>query len=156
MWAEKPSKNSNAANHHMVGSSNMRIEILRELPKGSMVVLQRKEFEALFRDSDPRRRADNIVGSSKCKCKCKCKANANANANANGMMQAAKMPRYYFHVRWPGRKDDDPTGMWLADDPTARDYAEQLINEMKEGEGHDPNLTMVVERAGTVLFTLQE
>ena len=23
------------------------------------------------------------------------------------------MPRYYFHVRWPGRKDDDPTGMWL-------------------------------------------
>ena len=64
--------------------------------------------------------------------------------------------RYYFHVRWPGRKDDDPTGMWLADDPTARDYAEQLINEMKEGEGHDPNLTMVVERAGTVLFTLQE
>jgi hypothetical protein len=64
------------------------------------------------------------------------------------------MPRYYFHVRWPGRKEDDPTGMWLADDPTARDYAEQLINEMKEGEGHDPNLTMVVERAGTVLFTL--
>ena len=41
------------------------------------------------------------------------------------------MPRYYFHVRWPGRKDDDPTGMWLADDPTARDYAEQLISEMK-------------------------
>ena len=64
------------------------------------------------------------------------------------------MPRYYFHVRWPGRKDDDPTGMWLADDPTARDYAEQLIGEMKEGEGHDPSLTMVVERAGTVLFTL--
>ena len=27
---------------------------------------------------------------------------------------------------------------------------------MKEGEGHDPSLTMVVERAGTVLFTLQE
>ena len=52
-------------------------------------------------------------------------------------------------------KDDDPTGMWLADDPAARDYAEQLISEMKEGEGHDPSLTMVVERAGTVLFTLQ-
>ena len=30
------------------------------------------------------------------------------------------MPRYYFHVRWPGRKDDDPTGMWLADDAAAR------------------------------------
>jgi hypothetical protein len=41
-------------------------------------------------------------------------------------------------------------------DPAARDYAEQLISEMKEGEGHDPSLTMVVERAGTVLFTLQE
>jgi hypothetical protein len=66
MWAEKPSKNSNAANHHMVGSSNMRIEILRELPKGSMVVLQRKEFEALFRDSDPRRRADNIARLNGC------------------------------------------------------------------------------------------
>ena len=77
-------------------------------------------------------------------------------------MQAAKVFRgaanapLLLHVRWPGRKDDDPTGMWLADDPTARDYAEQLINEMKEGEGHDPNLTMVVEGAGTVLFTLQE
>ena len=45
------------------------------------------------------------------------------------------MPRYYFHVRWPGRKDDDPTGMWLADDAMARDYAERLIGEMKEGEG---------------------
>ena len=81
-----------------------------------------------------------LVGSSKCKW------------NDAG----PKMPRYYFHVRWPGRKDDDPTGMWLADDPTARDYAEQLISEMKEGEGHDPSLTMVVERAGTMLFTLQE
>jgi hypothetical protein len=54
-----------------------------------------------------------------------------------------------------GRKDDDPTGMWLADDGVARDYAEQLISEIKEGERHDPSLTMVVERAGTVLFTLQ-
>jgi hypothetical protein len=45
--------------------------------------------------------------------------------------------------------------MWLSDDASARDYAEQLIGEMKEGERHDPSLTMVVERAGTVLFTLQ-
>jgi hypothetical protein len=45
------------------------------------------------------------------------------------MMQAAKVFR--GGSRWPGRKDDDPTGMWLADDPTARDYAEQLISEMK-------------------------
>jgi hypothetical protein len=45
--------------------------------------------------------------------------------------------------------------MWLADDPTARDYAEQLISEMKASEAHDPSLTMVVERAGTVLFTLK-
>jgi hypothetical protein len=65
------------------------------------------------------------------------------------------MPRYYFHVRWPGRKDDDPTGMLLADDAMARDYAERLIGELKEGEGRDPSLSMVVERAGTVLFTLK-
>jgi len=65
------------------------------------------------------------------------------------------MPRYYFQFRWPGRKDDDPTGMWLAEDAAARDYAEQLISEMKEGEGHDPSFTMVVEWAGGVLFTLQ-
>ena len=75
-------------------------------------------------------------------------------------MMAVLFPRgqlmaRYYHVRWPGRKDDDPTGMWLADDGVARDYAEQLISEMKEGERHDPGLTMVVERAGTVLFTLQ-
>jgi hypothetical protein len=65
------------------------------------------------------------------------------------------MPRYYFHVRWPGRKDDDPTGMWLADDAMARDYAERLIGEMKEREGHDPSLWMAVERAGTILFTIK-
>ena len=37
------------------------IEILRELPKGSMVVLQQKEFEALFRDliEDDGRRASH-------------------------------------------------------------------------------------------------
>ena len=88
-----------------------------------------------------------LVGLSKCKWN---------DAGRQNFPRRQLLPRYYFHVRWPGRKDDDPTGMWLADDPTARDYAEQLINEMKEGEGHDPNLTMVVERAGTVLFTLQE
>jgi hypothetical protein len=42
------------------------IEILRELPTGSMVVLQRTEFEALFRDSDPRRRAENIARLNGC------------------------------------------------------------------------------------------
>jgi hypothetical protein len=42
------------------------IEMLRELQKGSMVVLQRKEFEALFRDSDPRRRAEQIARLNGC------------------------------------------------------------------------------------------
>ena len=51
------------------------------------------------------------------------------------------MPRYYFDVRWPDRKDDDETGMVLADDAAARDHAEDLIREMKEGNGHDPGLT---------------
>jgi len=64
------------------------------------------------------------------------------------------MPRYYFDVRWPGRKDDDQTGMVLADDAAARDHAEHLIREMKEGDGHDPGLTMVVVKAGTVIFTI--
>ena len=36
------------------------IEILRELPK------QRNEFEALFLDSDPRRRAENIARLNVC------------------------------------------------------------------------------------------
>ena len=55
--------------------------------------------------------------------------------------------------------------MWL--ETTLRHAIVQsssLASEMKEGEGHDPSLTMVVERAGTVLslykntvlFTLQE
>ncbi len=52
------------------------------------------------------------------------------------------MLRYYFDVRWPDRKDDDQTGMVLADDAAARDHAEHLIREMKEGDGHDPGLTM--------------
>ena len=42
------------------------IEILRELPKGSMVVVQRKEFEALFRDLDPKRRAEPIARLNGC------------------------------------------------------------------------------------------
>ena len=42
------------------------IEILRELRKGSMVVLQRNEFEALFRDCDPKRRAENIARLNGC------------------------------------------------------------------------------------------
>jgi hypothetical protein len=45
--------------------------------------------------------------------------------------------------------------MWLADDAAAREYAERVSSEIKVGERHDPSLTMIVERAGTVLFTLQ-
>jgi len=64
------------------------------------------------------------------------------------------MPRYYFDVRWPDRKDDDETGMVLADDAAARDHAEDLIREMKEGNGHDPGLTIVVAKAWKVIFTI--
>jgi hypothetical protein len=35
--------------------------------------------------------------------------------------------------------------MWLPEDAAARDYAKRLISEMKEGEGHDPSLTMVLK-----------
>ena len=42
------------------------IELLRALPKGSKIALQRKEFEALFRDSDPGRRAGQIARLNGC------------------------------------------------------------------------------------------
>ena len=64
------------------------------------------------------------------------------------------MPRYHFHIRWTDRKNDDETGMLLADDAAARDYAERLIREIKGGDGHETSLTMVVERSGIVIFTI--
>ena len=42
------------------------IELLRALPKGSKIALQRKEFDALFRDSDPGRRAGQIARLNGC------------------------------------------------------------------------------------------
>jgi hypothetical protein len=64
------------------------------------------------------------------------------------------MPRYHFHIRWTDRKNDDETGMLLADDAAARDYAERLIREIKGGDGHETSLTMIVERSGIVIFTI--
>ena len=64
------------------------------------------------------------------------------------------MPRYHFHIRWTDRKNDDETGMLLADDAAARDYAERVIREIKEGDGHDHGLTMVVEKSGIVIFAI--
>jgi hypothetical protein len=42
------------------------IELLRALPKGSKIALPTREFEALFRDSDPRRRAEQIARLNGC------------------------------------------------------------------------------------------
>jgi hypothetical protein len=64
------------------------------------------------------------------------------------------MPRYHFHIRWTDRKNDDETGMLLADDAAARDYAERVIREIKEADGYDPGLTMVVEKSGVALFAI--
>jgi hypothetical protein len=64
------------------------------------------------------------------------------------------MPRYHFHIRWTDRKNDDETGMLLADDAAARDYAERLIREIKGDDGHETSLTMIVERSGIVIFTI--
>jgi hypothetical protein len=64
------------------------------------------------------------------------------------------MPRYHFHIRWTDRKYDDETGMLLADDAAARDYAERLIREIKGGDGHETSLTMIVERSSIVIFTI--
>ncbi len=42
------------------------IELLRKLPKGSKITLQRSEFEAVFRDSDPKQRAETIARLNNC------------------------------------------------------------------------------------------
>jgi hypothetical protein len=42
------------------------IELLRALPKGSKIALQRKEFDMLFRDSDPQQRAEKIARLNNC------------------------------------------------------------------------------------------
>jgi hypothetical protein len=42
------------------------IELLRKLPKGSKITFQRKEFEGLFRDSDPKQRAETIARLNNC------------------------------------------------------------------------------------------
>ena len=42
------------------------IELLRVLPKGNKIALQRNEFEALFRDLDPQRRAERIARLNNC------------------------------------------------------------------------------------------
>jgi hypothetical protein len=42
------------------------IEVLRGLPTGSKFTLQRKEFEPLFRDVDPKQRAETIARLNNC------------------------------------------------------------------------------------------
>jgi hypothetical protein len=42
------------------------IELLRVLPKGNKIALQRNEFEGLFRDSDPQRRVERIARLNNC------------------------------------------------------------------------------------------
>jgi hypothetical protein len=42
------------------------IELLRGLPTGSKFSLQRKEFEALFRDVDPKQWAETIARLNNC------------------------------------------------------------------------------------------
>ena len=42
------------------------IELLRKLPKGGKITLQRNEFEALFRDTDPKQRAETIARLNNC------------------------------------------------------------------------------------------
>jgi hypothetical protein len=42
------------------------IELLRKLPKGSKITLQRKDFETIFFDSDPKQRAETIARLNIC------------------------------------------------------------------------------------------
>ena len=42
------------------------IELLRALPKGSKIVLQRKEFDLLFRDLNSQQRAEKIARLNNC------------------------------------------------------------------------------------------
>src|SRR5580704_4566863 len=69
--ALSPGRRSHAGwGFSLSGGRNMNvkdlIELLRALPKGSKIALQRKEFEALFRDSDPGRRAGQIARLNGC------------------------------------------------------------------------------------------
>jgi hypothetical protein len=42
------------------------IEILRAMPKGGKIAFHRKEFEAMFRDTDRQRRAEKVARLNNC------------------------------------------------------------------------------------------
>jgi hypothetical protein len=60
-------------------------------------------------------------------------------------MPVLEVQRYFFGVRWPDHKDDDPKGALLSDNAAALNYADCLIRELKEGGRYnDPNLMVIV------------
>ncbi len=77
------------------------------------------------------------------------------NRSESGRLRGAKVPRYFFTIRRPGRVKDDPHGTNLSDVAAALSYAERKIEELrKESSYNDPALVMTVkdEARKTVLF----
>jgi hypothetical protein len=55
------------------------------------------------------------------------------------------MPRYFFDIRSPDRRDRDEQGTLFPDDATALDYACSIIRELQAGGGYDdPGLVVEV------------
>jgi hypothetical protein len=66
------------------------------------------------------------------------------------------VPHYFFIVKWPDMKVDDPDGTRLPSDTAALLYANRLIKEMQEGrEPDEPEMTMIVKNAdGQTIFSI--
>jgi len=66
------------------------------------------------------------------------------------------LPRYHFVIRWPDREHVDPDGTRFPDVASARQYAERVVRELKDGGGYDdPELLMVVtDGDGNEIFTV--
>ena len=54
------------------------------------------------------------------------------------------MARFYFVVRAPDHRHDDPFGTHLANHNAAGDYAHRIVRELREG-GYAPGTVLIVQ-----------
>ena len=53
--------------------------------------------------------------------------------------------RYFFGLRWSHHEEDNPKGTLLPDNAAALNYADRLVQELKESNIYnDPNLMVIV------------
>jgi hypothetical protein len=65
------------------------------------------------------------------------------------------VPRYYFAVDHGDHCHEDGSGTDLPTDAAARDYAERVIRELREGGGYDaPQLRIIVTESNRTVFVL--